>query len=82
MDTSPAPVEVEGGLPEYEVAAILDDKVIRRKQYFLVSWKGYDAASNTWEPISNLDNSKELVEEYLSSRSSMSKAKRVGKKTK
>lgn len=75
-------MEVEGGLPEYEVAAILDDKMVRSKQYFLVSWKGYDAASNTWEPVSNLENSKLLVDEYLSSRPSHSKGKRVGKKPK
>ena len=36
----PPPIELEDG-PEYEVAAILDSKIVRNKLYYLVNWLGY-----------------------------------------
>ena len=80
--TEPAPVEVEGGNElEYEVAAILDDKVMRGRQHFLVAWKGYDASSNTWEPAANLSYAKDLVTQYIEKKNSARKGKRIVKKT-
>jgi transposase InsO family protein len=49
---------------EYEVEAILDKKLIRRKMHYLVKWVGWDSKFNTWEPREHLVNSSVLVEEY------------------
>lgn len=37
----------------YEVDALLDDKLVSER-YYLVRWKGFDAADDTWERESNL----------------------------
>jgi len=34
------------------------------KEKFLVQWKGYIAKEDTWESRENLENAKELVEEF------------------
>jgi len=34
------------------------------KEKFLVQWKGYIAKGDTWESRENLENAKELVEEF------------------
>jgi len=38
--------------------------MVRGKEKFLVRWKGYMAGENTWENRKNLENAKELVEEF------------------
>jgi len=37
---------------------------VRGKKKFLVRWKGYMAEEDTWENRENLENAKELVEEF------------------
>ena len=61
--TNPPSVEVEGE-EEFEVAEVLDARMKRRKLEYLVRWKGYDDANNTWEPEDNLANAQELVQEF------------------
>ena len=57
------------GEQEYEVEDILahepksktkSDKVVK----FLVKWTGYDHENNTWEPLSNMKNAPEALNEY------------------
>jgi len=49
---------------ESEVEKILNKRMARGKEKFLVRWKGYTAGEDTWENRKNLENAKELVEEF------------------
>jgi len=57
------PVIIEGE-EEFEVEKILNKQVVWRKEKFLVRWKGYMAEGDIWESRENLENVKELVEEF------------------
>jgi len=46
---------------EFEVEKILNKRIVRGKEKFLVRWKRYTAEEDTWE---NLENTKELVEKF------------------
>ena len=59
----PASVIIEGE-EEYEVEKILNKRRIRRKEKFLVRWKGYTAEVDTWEDRGNLKNTGKMVEEF------------------
>ena len=65
----PEAVEVEG-TPEYEVEEVLDSRLKRGKLEYLVKWSGYTEDHNTWEPESNLENSKESINDFHKSNSS------------
>ena len=49
---------------EYEVDAINDSRIYEGKLQYLMHWKGYDESERTWEPVSNLKNSPEIVEQF------------------
>jgi len=59
----PKPVIIKGE-EEFEIEKILNKRTVRGKEKFLVRWKGYMAGENTWENRENLENAKELVEEF------------------
>jgi len=61
--TLPKLVIIEGE-EEFEVEKILNKRVVRGKEKFLVRWKGYTAEGDTWESKENLENAKELVKEF------------------
>ena len=52
------------GQEEFKVEKIINKRMIRGKEKFLVRWKGYMAEEDTWENRENLENAKELVEEF------------------
>ena len=61
----PGPIHVtEDCNEEYKVDAIIDSHIYKRKLQYLVHWKGYDESKRTWEPVSNLTNSPEIVEQF------------------
>jgi hypothetical protein len=61
----PPDLGIINGQEEYEVEAILAYKIVRKKPLFLVKWLGYDAAKDsTWLPLTDLENSQDLVREY------------------
>ena len=60
------PPEVIEGEEEYEVEQVLGQCTYgcwKKKQY-LIKWKGYSAAHNSWEPAENV-HAPELVKRYL-----------------
>jgi hypothetical protein len=52
------------GEEEYEVDSILAHRGSGRGRAFLVRWKGYGPEHDTWEPLRNLANTKQLLAEY------------------
>lgn len=61
----PYPVEIEGE-EEWEVEAILDKRLRNKKIEYLISWKGYGRLEDSWEPESNVTNSKLLINKFNS----------------
>jgi len=59
----PKPVIIEGE-EEFKVEKIINKRMVRGKERFLVRWKGYTAEEDTWKSRKNLENAKELVEEF------------------
>ena len=66
--SKPDPIVTPEGAEEYEVDEIVQHRKRRRgkqtKLEYLVFWKGYPAHEATWEPVENLQNAPEKVEEY------------------
>ena len=61
--TLPEAVEVED-IPKYEVEEVLNSRLKKGKLEYLVKWSGYTNDHNTWEPESNLTNSKEVINNF------------------
>ena len=61
----PDPVTIDGK-EEYKVDHIRDSKMFGRTLKYLVRWKGYGEGEDTWEPLSNLANSSQVVKEFHS----------------
>ena len=60
------PPDVIEGEEEYEVEQVLGQRTYgqwKKKQY-LIKWKGYSVAHNSWEPAENV-HTPELVKRYL-----------------
>jgi hypothetical protein len=57
------PIQVNGE-EEFEVEEILDSKIKNRVLYFLIHWQGYDISECTWEPIKNLTNAQEALQDF------------------
>jgi hypothetical protein len=51
--TEPPPELIEGQ-EEWEVEQILDKRVHRCKEQYLIKWRGYSDAHNSWEPKENI----------------------------
>jgi hypothetical protein len=64
QSTEEPPLIVIRGEEEYEVEEVLNSRMRGRRFEYLVKWKGYTDEHNTWEPASNLTNSKEAVTKY------------------
>ena len=64
--TEPPP-DVIDNEEEYEVEAILADKMSHGHRVFLVAWKGYSSAHNSWEPERIFGNAKAILTAYKKS---------------
>jgi hypothetical protein len=60
--TQPPPELIDGD-EEFEVQGILNDRLFRRKRQYLVRWKGYAPAEDSWVDAKDL-HSPELLEDY------------------
>ena len=60
---TPQPVVIEGE-EEWEIKKILNKKMVRGKEKFLVWWKGFTAEADTWEGRENLGNAKEALRDF------------------
>lgn len=49
---------------EYEVEKILGKRTINGKIEYKVKWLNYPLEESTWEPIRNLENSREIVSKF------------------
>ena len=61
--TLPKPIIIKRE-EEFKVEKILNKRVVRGKEKFLVWWKRYTVEEDTWESRENLKNIKKLVEEF------------------
>ena len=59
----PKPVIIERE-EEFKVEKILNKRIVQGKEKFLVRWKSYTVEKDTQESRENLENMKELVEEF------------------
>ena len=59
----PSP-DLINGEEEYEVEAVIGHQGKPRWWTFLIWWKGYSAAEDTWESEHNLGDARSLIEEY------------------
>jgi len=59
----PKPVEVEG-VEEWEVEKILHKRKVQGVEKYLVYWKEFMVENNTWKREGDLENARELVEEF------------------
>lgn len=60
----PRPGDAELQTEEFQVESIVRTENKGGKILYLIKWKGYSEAENTWEPEENLMNCPELLEEY------------------
>ena len=58
------PPDLIGGEEEYKINKILSHHGTRGRRQYLVSWKGYSAAENMWEPEGNLQHTQTLLKAY------------------
>ena len=58
----PLPIQVDG-LPEFEVASILNARFLYRKLQYLVDWMGYDQSERSWQPTKNVSNARLAIQE-------------------
>ncbi len=63
MNFPEPPPDLIEGEPEWEVERIMNTRRYWNQTQFLIKWKGYSDAHNSWEPEKNL-SATELVEEY------------------
>ena len=48
----------------FTVERIIEKKREGKKLFYLVKWEGYPEEQNTWEPVSNLSNVKDMIREF------------------
>lgn len=65
----------------YEVEGIRDVRGRGKYSQYLVKWKSFDESRNTWEPLNNLKNCRDLIREFMRRRN-INKAKEYQRRLK
>jgi hypothetical protein len=65
----------------YEIEAIRDNKIIRKKNHYLVKWLGWPESDNQWVKESDMGGAKELIREYHSTLENISTSPRRSQRT-
>ena len=64
----PPPPELIDGHLEHEVEAVINSKPVgrgrKRSMMYLVKWKGLPDSEIGWEPVANMENAQEAIEDY------------------
>jgi hypothetical protein len=60
----PPPSVLVDNQVEFEVEEVLDSKIMQKRLFYLVKWKGYPVSDNSWEPASHLSNTRDLVDSF------------------
>ncbi len=66
-DSKSQAILVEGE-EKWEVEKILDQRIKKEKIEYLVQWADSPSYENFWEPMENLSNAKEVIEDYEAER--------------
>ncbi|KAL4459792.1 hypothetical protein ABPG74_003318 [Tetrahymena malaccensis] len=64
----------------YIVEKIIKKRIENRKCEYFVKWQGYSSKKNTWEPLSNLENVKDMIYQYEYDLPQTGKQPKVSKK--
>ena len=64
LNFSNPPSDLIRGEEEYKIDKILSHRGTQGRRQYLVSWKGYSAAENTWELEGNLQHAQTLLKAY------------------
>lgn len=48
----------------FMVERIIDKKRIGLHKFYLVKWTGYPDSQNTWEPVGNLSNVRDMIRAF------------------
>lgn len=59
----PLPIVKADGTEEWYVEKVVDKRTRKGIEY-LIKWEGFPDFENTWEPIKNLEGSKDAIQEY------------------
>jgi hypothetical protein len=63
-DIEPPPTIIDNDY-EWEIEDIINHRMNKKKQReYLVKWSGYTSIHNSWEPIDNLMNAKDIIDKY------------------
>ena len=52
------------GFELYEVESIREKKIENGRAYYFIKWLGWPEETNTWEPIENLRDVWDMVDQY------------------
>jgi Chromo (CHRromatin Organisation MOdifier) domain len=66
------PLEIVEGEQEWEVEKVLRDRLYQKSQQYLVQWKGYSLAHDSWVKHSDL-HAPDLISKYVTSKCSRAK---------
>ena len=68
-NSSPPPVYIDSSGEFYCPEKLLSHRVIHGKNHYFVQWEGYPLSAATWEPLENLVNCDDLIQQFHSAQS-------------